>query len=107
MRLAPALALAAALVAAGCSNECQDLGDRICKCSGSGTTRDTCQRQIQDELKRIDPSSAVQDLCGRKLDTCKAPRDALFCEWLLTSCGKASCGFSTDDPADVCVAPAP
>jgi hypothetical protein len=105
-RLAPAV-LFAALLAAGCSNECQDLGDRICKCSGVGTTRDNCQRQIQDELKRLNPSSAVQHLCGEKLSTCNAPSGADFCDWLVTSCGKASCGFSTDAPADVCLPPAP
>lgn len=97
-----AFTLAAALLGAGCSNECQDLGDRLCKCSGSGTTRTSCEQQIKDEISRLDPSKAVQDLCGAKLATCNAPSGASFCEWLQTSCGKASCGFSIEAPADVC-----
>lgn len=103
LRLALALLAVAALAA--CSSPCQDLGDRLCRCSGVGTTRDACERQVKDDLKRLNPSKDVEDLCSARLDTCSAPSGADFCEWLLTACGKASCGLSTEQPADVCVAP--
>lgn len=99
-RLALVLATAALVVA--CSSPCEDLGDRLCRCGGVGTTRSACEDAMKDELERLDPSKAVEDLCEQRLDTCHAPRDAEFCEWLDTACGKASCGLSADDTAAVC-----
>jgi hypothetical protein len=100
MRRLAALLLALAL--AGCSSPCQELGDRLCRCVGVGTTRDNCERQVKERLKDLDPSSDVQDLCDAKLGTCGAPEGADFCDWTLTACGKASCGLSVEDPAAVC-----
>jgi hypothetical protein len=97
-----ALALAAASVLAACSNPCQDLGDRLCRCAGVGTTRAACKTAVKDDLARLNPSKDVDNVCNDRLDTCHAPADAEFCEWLDTSCGKASCGLSADAPADVC-----
>jgi hypothetical protein len=96
--------LAAGLVAllAACSTPCRELGDRLCRCAPAGTTRDTCERQVKQELDRLDPSDAQDDLCEAKLDTCEAPDGAEFCEWLETSCGKAQCGLSNEEPAEVC-----
>jgi hypothetical protein len=98
------LPLAAALLAllAACSDPCRDLGDRLCRCAAAGTTRDTCERQVKQDLDRLSPTGAQDDLCSAKLDTCDAPDGADFCEWLDTSCGKASCGLSTEDPGAVC-----
>ena len=101
-RLSFSLALAALAVLAACSNPCQDLGDRLCRCAGAGTTRDACKNAVKDDLSRLNPSKAVEDVCTQKLDTCSAPSGASFCEWLDTACGKASCGMSADDPATTC-----
>lgn len=99
------LALAAASALAACSSPCQDLGNRLCRCAGVGTTRDACERQVKDDVSRLNPSKDVEDVCSARLQTCNAPSGADFCEWLLTSCGKASCGLSSEQPADACVAP--
>lgn len=96
------LVLAAASALAACSSPCQDLGDRLCRCAGVGTTRDACEDSVKDDLERLDPSKDVEDLCEDRLDTCHAPDEAEFCEWLDTSCGKASCGLSGDAPATAC-----
>lgn len=112
MRLA-ALALLALLTVplAGCGNACQDLGDRICACSGGGTSADTCKQQVSNLLDDTGVGAADADFCTRKLDTCNAPAQpdgVRFCEWVNTGCGKASCGLSNEDPADplVCAPPA-
>jgi hypothetical protein len=78
-----ALALAAFAVVA-CSSPCQDLGDRLCRCAGVGTTRDACKESVKKDLDRLDPSKDVEDLCEERLDTCHAPGEAEFCEWLDT-----------------------
>lgn len=100
------VALAAALTLAACSGPCEDLGNRLCACVGAGTTRDTCQRQVQNEIGRLNPSKDVEDVCNRKLDSCKAPAGVDFCDWTQTACGKASCGLSVEDPA-VCLSATP
>ncbi len=100
------VALAAALTLAACSGPCEDLGNRLCACVGAGTTRDTCQRQVANEIGRLNPSKSVEDVCTQKLDTCNAPADAEFCDWTQTECGKASCGLSVEDPS-VCLPAAP
>ncbi len=94
------LALATSAALAGCSNACQDLGDRLCGCVGGGTARDTCKQQIKNQLKAAGVTSADDARCTAALNTCNAPAGAQFCEWVNTSCGKASCGLSNQDPAD-------
>ncbi len=101
-----ALALLAllALPLAGCGNPCQDLGNRICSCTGGGTSADTCRQQITNLLKDAGKTSADEAFCATKLDSCNVPAgsgtDVKFCEWVNTSCGKASCGLSNESPAD-------
>ena len=109
-----ALALAAllALPLAGCGNPCQDLGNRICSCTGGGTSADTCRQQVTNLLKDAGMGSDDEAFCAMKLDSCTAPSQPAgvrFCEWVNTGCGKASCGLSNQDPADplVCAPPAP
>jgi hypothetical protein len=92
MRLLPATLLAAALAA--CSSPCQDLGNRLCQCSASGTPRSTCETQVGDELKRLNPSKAQEDLCSELLKTCHEPAGSQFCEWILTSDAKVACGIA-------------
>lgn len=100
MRRALALAaLLAALAATACSSPCQDLGDRLCSCTTVGTARDTCKQQVKDQLDASSPSKSTEDVCTQKLSTCNAPSGAEFCEWILTSCGKFSCGLTPDPTA--------
>ena len=92
-----------ALPLAGCGNTCQDLGNRICACSGGGTSSDTCKQQITNLLKDSGVSSSASAFCAAKLDTCNAPTaipEVRFCEWINTGCGKAACGLSNEDPKD-------
>jgi len=97
MRSLAGLALLCALALVGCSDPCQDLGDRLCSCSGSSSAADTCKRQVKSELGQHSPG---HDYCIKTLGTCNAPSGAVFCEWILTGCGKASCGLS-DEPIHV------
>jgi hypothetical protein len=98
----PVLAAALLALLAACSDPCRELGDRLCRCAPAGTSRDTCERQVKQELDRLDPGDDRDRLCDGKLATCEEPSGADFCEWLDTACGKARCGLSNDDPALVC-----
>jgi hypothetical protein len=95
MRRALALALAAcaAVLAAGCSTSpCQDLGEKLCACTGLSS--DSCKTQVEEQLKKIDPSQAQLDRCDQLLASCKEPDGAVFCEWLLTVDAKIACGVA-------------
>ncbi len=102
----PALAaLVAALSLAACSGPCQELGNRLCRCVGAGTTRTTCEQQVKNELSSLNPGKDVEDFCNARLDTCVEPQGADFCAWVETECGKASCGLSVEKSGDVCAPP--
>jgi len=103
--LAALVLLTASLAMQGCGNSCQDLGDRLCQCSGSGTSRDSCKTAIKNQLSAAGVDSTDEALCSAALKTCNVGPSVNFCEWVGTSCGKASCGLSYDSPADplVCV----
>ena len=94
MRRTPLLALAAAAaLAAGCSTSpCQELGERLCSCTGQ--SKDTCKTQVEDQLKRLDPTQDTLDRCDALLGSCKEPEGAVFCEWLRTSSAKVACGVA-------------
>lgn len=94
-RLLPALALALASVAAGCSESpCQELGERLCACTGlSGAD---CTAQVESQLESTDPGDAA---CEAYLASCDAPGDADLCQWLLTPEGKRACGLAPPAPA--------
>jgi hypothetical protein len=94
--------LLSSLAQTACSNNCQDLGDRLCGCVGAGTVRDNCKREVQNQLSANHANSSTQALCGAALDTCNAPSGADFCPWTQTRCGKASCGMSVEPIADAC-----
>ncbi len=86
-----------ALPLAGCGNPCQDLGNRICSCSGAGTSADTCRQQITNLLKDNGVTAGDEAFCSSKLDTCQtpaAPADTRFCEWINTEAGKVACGLA-------------
>ncbi len=111
--LAVGLLALLAVPLAGCGNSCQDLGNRICACTGSGTTADTCRQQIQNLLKDTGVHSSDSAFCAARLGTCQLPAsattgnvatDVKFCEWINTACGKVQCGLANRDPADVVTA---
>jgi hypothetical protein len=101
MRLLAALfvALSSPLLLTGCGNSCQDLGNRICQCTGGGTARDTCQRQIENQLSDAGVSSGDKAFCAARLSACEAPAGARFCEWIETQAGKEACGLAYQPPA--------
>ena len=97
--LVTALALALAAGLAGCSTPCQDLGHKLCSCRGSGTSRTTCENTVDDELSRLKPDQAAQDVCEAALKSCDAPSGVAFCTWLDGTDGKLACGLALpEDP---------
>ena len=103
--LATLLLLASGVALAGCGNSCQDLGERLCQCSGAGSSRDTCKAEIKNQLSSAGVDSTDEAACTTALHNCAAPLNATFCEWVGTACGKASCGLSNEAPADICSPP--
>ena len=96
-RLVPCLLALLALPLAGCGNPCQDLGNRICSCSGGGTSADTCRQQISNLLDDSGVEKSDEAFCSAKLDTCQVPAqpaDVQFCEWINTEAGKVACGLA-------------
>jgi hypothetical protein len=90
--LAAAFALTLAALASGCSKSpCQELGERLCACTGVGS--DACKNQVETELDALDPP-LTEGSCDAFLATCIAPAGTEFCEWLLTETGKERCGLS-------------
>jgi hypothetical protein len=86
-----------ALPLAGCGSPCQDLGDRLCACSGGGTSSDTCKQQIANLLKDVGVGADDEAFCTAKLATCQVPPEPAnveFCEWLQTETGRVSCGLA-------------
>jgi predicted small secreted protein len=100
--LAVLFIVTASLALHGCGNTCQDLGDRLCQCSGAGSTRDACKTEIKNQLAATGVHSNDEAVCSAALATCNPPSGASFCEWVNTGCGKASCGLSNEAPASVC-----
>jgi hypothetical protein len=88
--LVATLALSVAALAAGCSKSpCEELGEKLCKCTGEGSS--DCEAQVKDQLDAV---SLTQNRCERVLEACVEPAGAEFCEWLLTEDGKRSCGLA-------------
>ena len=88
------LILTASLALQGCGNSCQDLGDRLCQCSGAGTSRDACKTEIKNQLSAVGVQSDDEALCSAALNTCNAPAGASFCEWVATADAKVACGLA-------------
>jgi hypothetical protein len=90
--LAASFALALAVLAAGCSKSpCQELGEKLCACTG--VSKDACTSQVEDRLDNLDPP-LTEGRCDDVLATCNAPGNTTFCEWLLTADGKQACGIA-------------
>jgi hypothetical protein len=96
-----ALVLAVLSVAAplGCSNPCQDLGERLCDCTPTGTTKASCVQSVKTEVSNLNPSKSAQDVCQEALRTCYARDNIDFCDWINGRCGKASCMISEESYA--------
>lgn len=88
------LVIAAVTALAACTPPCEELGNRICKCAPTGTTTDTCERQVSNIHDSADPSSSEDARCSDYLDSCDAPSGVDFCEWLSSPTGKAACGLA-------------
>jgi hypothetical protein len=92
-----ALIAALAILAGGCSDSpCQELGEKLCGCTGTGT--EACKRQVDAQLETLDPDDATEDRCERLLGSCSPPAGAELCEWLLTEDGKVACGIAAENP---------
>jgi hypothetical protein len=90
-----ALVLAAGFAVAACSTSpCQELGQKLCSCTG--LTSDVCKTQVEDQLKKLDPNQATLDHCQVLLDRCNQPAGADFCEWLRTDHAQVVCGLAPE-----------
>ena len=92
--LAIILLATASLALQACGNSCQDLGNRLCQCSGAGTSRDNCKTEIKNQLSAAGVEPTDEAACSAALDTCNAPSGASFCEWVSTTDGKVACGLA-------------
>jgi hypothetical protein len=106
------LLLAAILALAGCTSHCQELGDRLCQCRPTGTTTDSCQNAVKNDVQRANPGKDTEAECKKALDTCHPGQDAegntiSFCDFLAGRCGKALCRISAESFCDpgVCADP--
>ena len=89
MRLLAPLAVAS-LLALGCGTPpCEELGERLCICTG--LSKDSCKTQVEEQLKNVHPGDST---CDAYLATCNAPEGVNFCEWLGTASGKQACGIA-------------
>ena len=82
------------LLAAACSDPCKDLGDRICQCVPVGSSVDGCKREVDNMVKSVDPTKDQDHACSDYLDSCNAPPDVEFCDWIQTADGKVDCGLA-------------
>ncbi len=88
------LVIAALTALTACTKPCEELGNLICKCSPTGTSTDTCERQVSNVYDSADPSKDQDARCADYLDSCDAPNDVDFCEWLSSPDGKTACGLA-------------
>lgn len=93
------LIVAVSALVAGCTKPCEELGDRLCKCSPTGTSTDTCKREVANVVGTsvftdAGPTNAEEDRCSKYLDTCNAPPNVGFCDWLTSEDGKVACGLA-------------
>ncbi len=93
MRLLPAIAAASLLATACGTPPCQELGERLCACTG--LSKESCKTQVEDHLKNHDPGDAV---CEHYLASCHEDAGTVFCEWLGTEAGKQKCGIAPPPP---------
>ncbi len=98
--LAAVLLLTAGLAAQGCGvHSCQELGNRLCQCAGTGSARDACKAEVKNQISAAGLKDANYAACQAALTTCNAPAGASFCEWINTTDGKQACGLAYTPPA--------
>jgi hypothetical protein len=98
--LAAVLLVTAGFALQGCGvHSCQELGNRLCQCAGSGAARDTCKTEVKNQLSAAGLNDGNYAACEAALVTCNAPADASFCEWINTTSGKQACGLAYPPPA--------
>jgi hypothetical protein len=87
-RLAATAVLSAALLAlSGCKGPCRELSEKLCDCAISSVAREQCVRLAANSEARVTPSTADEEFCEQKLETCD-------CRQIETDEGKAACGLS-------------
>jgi hypothetical protein len=91
-----ALLAAALLATAACSKSpCQQLGEKLCACTGLNP--DSCTLQVQRQVNATPVDDAT---CQDTLNACDDHSPPDFCTWLVTADGKRYCGLSPfTDPA--------
>ena len=67
------VALAMSLAAAGCTNSCQELGDRICNCQPVGSAQTACQTDVRNRINAANPNSSQLSYCSALLHSCPEP----------------------------------
>lgn len=85
---------ALALLLAGCSSPCKELGDRVCECIPVGTSVDSCKREVDNMVKSVDPTKDQEQTCSDLLDSCSGAPGVEFCDWIQTETGKVACGLA-------------
>jgi hypothetical protein len=88
----PALLALALLATAACSKSpCQQLGEKLCTCTG--ITSENCTLQVQ---RQVNATPLDDSTCQDTLDACDnhAPEGSDFCTWLHTADGKRYCGLA-------------
>jgi hypothetical protein len=94
-RMTYALAVCAALLAAGCGkSHCQQMEERLCSCTGQSSQ--ACTTQVENLLKDLGPGQSEQDRCNDFLSSCNPPPGAVLCEWILTADGMKACGLAIE-----------
>lgn len=84
------LLAAASFLLAACENPCLTLAKKVCACEGVSSEVEDCEDRVEAEESRIDITSAQEDFCKSKLDTCA-------CDGLDTPQGQANCGLSNEE----------
>mgnify|MGYP006977228726 CR=1 FL=1 len=62
------------MVAAACSDPCQELGEKICNCRPTELDRQNCLQRVSDESGQYDLSSDEENMCSALKKTCTCER---------------------------------
>lgn len=90
----PLLIAAVVALAVGCTKPCEELADRICKCTPTGSSVETCKQEVSNVIDSVDPTEGQNARCSDYLDSCVEQGGATFCEWITSEAGKVACGLA-------------
>ncbi|HTP50595.1 MAG TPA: hypothetical protein VMK42_07855 [Anaeromyxobacteraceae bacterium] len=100
--------LVVSLAASGCTNSCQELGDRICNCQPVGAPQTACQTDVRNRISAANPNSGQLSYCSNLLKTCPEPpanwnasSPPVECALLETCQGKVNCGLALPQPGSL------